>query len=189
MVLTEDDVPEIWRQNGGRRYLVGAVTRDLPAATRARRARLPGYMAGFVDRKDPRIGLVSQVAIYVDEDDARSAFEYGRGRYVKRPGLDAFATDRDPLDVREPIGNEQHAEVVKSVRLNDPQRPGEQHTITWRQGRAVCGILLGGYVGLFNASDLVRLARLQDRRVTTELDKSACAAPPTEQVELPAGGA
>lgn len=173
MVLGPSDVSELWRQNGGRRLLMGALTRDLPASARAREARLPGYITGFVDRKDRRIGLVSQVGTFVDADDAQAALEHSRGRYVKRPGFETFATDRRPLDIRERIGEAFHAETLDSVYLGDLRRPGEQHTITWRQGRVVCGILLGGYRGLFDASELVRLARLQERRVAMALTGDA----------------
>jgi hypothetical protein len=80
MVIHLADVPDGWETKGHHRLLVGVQHSELPAAQRARHARLLGLLVRFVDRADNHVGLTSQVPPYPSPADAAGAFEKANGR-------------------------------------------------------------------------------------------------------------
>jgi hypothetical protein len=147
--------------------LVGVQHSELPAAQRARHAKLLGLMVGFVDRADKYVGITSQVSPYLSPADAAEAFEKAKGKFVRNPR--ALYVEQSAIDLPRPVGERAHAYIVDGRTIKDPERGIRSLALQWQRDRALCGVILTGYHDQFDLDALVMYGDIQDERVARTL--------------------
>jgi len=87
--------------------------------------------------------------------------------YLKNPRvpITTFENSRRPLRVTSPIGDEWAGDVL-AVSVAAKGTTAQQFVLRWRQERFICAVSLAGEAGRFKDDDVLRLARLQEGRLT-----------------------